>query len=259
MEFIRSFGDVPDAVSPRPNNLPNLIQTVQLRWRMQARVHLFVHDQYVVGGLGFFGKQMFLHADYCPETLLKMLVSDGIGYKKHISRIFSGQFENTHLGGALGSGMLQERLESLPKAVGSGYYRIAVPGEEAGYAGRRDIRLMPKVVSSFGMTQRQKLIDKARNNPAGVQRPHPPICIGGNGPKRTLAAVAKWAQHWNYAAMDVAADAGETNPSAVIIFVKFRTKCSRNRSNCPAKTNPLPAAGNCSAITWYREIWACES
>jgi len=28
---------------------------------------------------------------------------------------------------------------------------------------------MPKVVSSLGMTRRQKLIDKARNNPAGVR------------------------------------------------------------------------------------------
>ena len=46
-------------------------------------------------------------------------------------------------------------------------------------------------------------LTNARNNPAGVQRPHPPICIGGNGPKRTLAAAARWAQHWNYAGMDV--------------------------------------------------------
>jgi F420-dependent oxidoreductase-like protein len=38
----------------------------------------------------------------------------------------------------------------------------------------------------------------ARNNPKPVQRPHPPICIGGQGPKRTLPAVARWAQHWNY-------------------------------------------------------------
>ena len=36
-------------------------------------------------------------------------------------------------------------------------------------AGRRDIRLMPKVVSSLVMTRRQKLIEKARNNPAGVR------------------------------------------------------------------------------------------
>lgn len=47
-------------------------------------------------------------------------------------------------------------------------------------------------------------LTNARNNPAGVQKPHPPICIGGNGPKRTLAAAARWAQHWNYAAMDPA-------------------------------------------------------
>lgn len=38
----------------------------------------------------------------------------------------------------------------------------------------------------------------ARNNPKGPQKPHPPICIGGTGEKRTLPAVAKYAQHWNY-------------------------------------------------------------
>ena len=33
--------------------------------------------------------------------------------------------------------------------------------------------------------------------PKPVQRPHPPIAIGGKGPRRTLGAVARWAQHWN--------------------------------------------------------------
>jgi F420-dependent oxidoreductase-like protein len=33
--------------------------------------------------------------------------------------------------------------------------------------------------------------------PKPVQRPHPPIHIGGKGPKRTLRAVARWAQGWN--------------------------------------------------------------
>jgi F420-dependent oxidoreductase-like protein len=42
----------------------------------------------------------------------------------------------------------------------------------------------------------------ARNNPPGVQKPHPPICIGGQGEKRTLPAVARWAQHWNYPGFD---------------------------------------------------------
>jgi alkanesulfonate monooxygenase SsuD/methylene tetrahydromethanopterin reductase-like flavin-dependent oxidoreductase (luciferase family) len=30
-----------------------------------------------------------------------------------------------------------------------------------------------------------------------VQRPHPPIAIGGRGRKRTLRTTARWAQHWN--------------------------------------------------------------
>ena len=37
----------------------------------------------------------------------------------------------------------------------------------------------------------------AKNEPKGPQRPHPPICIGGSGEKRTLLTTAKYAQHWN--------------------------------------------------------------
>ena len=40
--------------------------------------------------------------------------------------------------------------------------------------------------------------------PKPVQRPHPPITIGGRGPKRTLRAVARWAQEWNAVNIDVA-------------------------------------------------------
>jgi F420-dependent oxidoreductase-like protein len=41
------------------------------------------------------------------------------------------------------------------------------------------------------------LID-ARNEPKGVQRPHPPICVGGSGERRTLRTAARFAQHWNF-------------------------------------------------------------
>ncbi|SHT46061.1 Luciferase-like monooxygenase [Mycobacteroides abscessus subsp. abscessus] len=38
----------------------------------------------------------------------------------------------------------------------------------------------------------------ARNEPKGPQKPHPPICIGGSGEKRTLRITARYAQHWNF-------------------------------------------------------------
>ena len=38
----------------------------------------------------------------------------------------------------------------------------------------------------------------ARNEPKGIQRPRPPIVIGGAGPRRTLPIVARWADHWNH-------------------------------------------------------------
>lgn len=38
----------------------------------------------------------------------------------------------------------------------------------------------------------------ARCEPKGPQTPHPPICIGGGGERRTLRTAAKYAQHWNF-------------------------------------------------------------
>jgi F420-dependent oxidoreductase-like protein len=40
-------------------------------------------------------------------------------------------------------------------------------------------------------------LTNARCEPKPVQRPHPPITIGGRGPRRTLRAAARWAQQWN--------------------------------------------------------------
>jgi F420-dependent oxidoreductase-like protein len=38
----------------------------------------------------------------------------------------------------------------------------------------------------------------ARCEPKGPQKPHVPICIGGNGERRTLRTTARFAQHWNF-------------------------------------------------------------
>jgi F420-dependent oxidoreductase-like protein len=37
----------------------------------------------------------------------------------------------------------------------------------------------------------------AHCEPKPIQRPYPPITIGGTGPKRTLRAAARWASEWN--------------------------------------------------------------
>ncbi|MEV8375597.1 TIGR03560 family F420-dependent LLM class oxidoreductase [Kribbella sp. NPDC056861] len=57
------------------------------------------------------------------------------------------------------------------------------------------IALLTQQVANFD-GQYVKLTD-AYCEPKPVQTPHPPITIGGKGPKRTLRAVARWAQHWN--------------------------------------------------------------
>ena len=41
------------------------------------------------------------------------------------------------------------------------------------------------------------VITDAYCEPKGVQKPHPPITIGGGGEKRTLRSVARFAQRWN--------------------------------------------------------------
>ena len=44
----------------------------------------------------------------------------------------------------------------------------------------------------------------ARCEPKPLQRPHPPVTIGGRGRTRTLRTAARWAQQWNAITGDVA-------------------------------------------------------
>lgn len=52
---------------------------------------------------------------------------------------------------------------------------------------------------TFNFDGKYYQLKDARNEPKGPQRPHPPICIGGSGEKRTLPLTARYAQHWNFA------------------------------------------------------------
>ncbi len=57
------------------------------------------------------------------------------------------------------------------------------------------VLLLTQETSTFDGTYVQ--LRDARCEPKAVQRPHPPIVIGGNGPTRTLRTVARFAQQWN--------------------------------------------------------------
>lgn len=58
------------------------------------------------------------------------------------------------------------------------------------------VSLLTNEVSNF--SGQHFTLTNAYCEPKPLQRPHPPICIGGAGPKRTLPAAARWAQHWNF-------------------------------------------------------------
>ena len=77
-------------------------------------------------------------------------------------------------------------------------------------------------------------------NPKPIQRPHPPICIGGQGEQRTLRSVARFAQHWNFPGgsaeqfeakldvlrghcADIGRDPAEITVSAHLIGLRFGT------------------------------------
>ena len=105
----------------------------------------------------------------------------------------------------------------------------------------------------------------ARNEPKGPQQPHPPICIGGSGEKRTLPLTAKYADHWNFVGgtpeefarkrdvlaarcADIGRDPKEITLSAHVRlgedrdYAKVVDEAARARRGGPGSGDHLPAA-----------------
>jgi len=92
----------------------------------------------------------------------------------------------------LGAGWNREESDAYGIGLGS-------PGERSDRleeACQVLIGLLSQESTTFEGTYYQ--LRNARNEPRGPQRPHPPICIGGSGEKRTLRTAARYAQHWNF-------------------------------------------------------------
>lgn len=79
-------------------------------------------------------------------------------------------------------------------------------GIELGGPGRRSDRLEEACEVLVGLLSQETTdfagthyrLSAARCEPKALQRPHPPVCIGGSGEHRTLRTAARWAQHWNF-------------------------------------------------------------
>ncbi|HEY4852968.1 MAG TPA: LLM class F420-dependent oxidoreductase [Streptosporangiaceae bacterium] len=102
----------------------------------------------------------------------------------------------------------------------------------------------------------------ARCNPKPVQQPHPPICIGGTGEKRTLRTAARFAQHWNFdggtpaqfsQARDVlhqhCADAGR-DPAEILL--SSQVQFTGDPGETAATAAALGAAGAGLAVVYLR-------
>lgn len=66
------------------------------------------------------------------------------------------------------------------------------------------VEAIAKLLSQTSTTYEGRYVrlTDARCEPKPVQRPYPPITIGGRGPKRTLRTAARWAQQWNVITQD---------------------------------------------------------
>ena len=102
------------------------------------------------------------------------------------------------------------------------------------------------------MDGRYVQLREARCEPKPVQRPHPPICIGGTGERRTLRAVAQYAQHWNFPGGDAA-----TFRHKVDVLHEHCAALGRDPSEIRLSTHlRLPEDGDVAPLVAHAEAFA---
>jgi F420-dependent oxidoreductase-like protein len=95
------------------------------------------------------------------------------------------------------------------------------------------VRLLSDSVTDFD--GKHFTLRAARCEPKPIQRPHPPIAIGGTGERKTLRVVAQYAQHWNALCRDQA---------------EWRHKKDVLLAHC-ADVGRDPSTIECSVNLWY--------
>ena len=112
------------------------------------------------------------------------------------------------------------------------------------------IRLLRDEVANFDGAHFQ--LHDARCEPKPVQRPHPPIAIGGTGPKRTLRAVARYAQHWNAISRNV-----DSWKQSKEVLLQHCADIGRdpNEIECSVNLHYVPEKG-AGGVVEQAEMWA---
>ena len=112
------------------------------------------------------------------------------------------------------------------------------------------IRLLRDEVANFDGAHFQ--LHDARCEPKPVQRPHPPIAIGGTGPKRTLRAVARYAQHWNAISRNV-----DSWRQSKEVLLQHCADIGRdpNEIECSVNLHYVPEKG-AGGVVEQAEMWA---
>ena len=96
----------------------------------------------------------------------------------------------------------------LELGIGAGWNELesSAYGIGLGTPGQRSDRFEEACEVLIGLLSRETTTVKgshyqltdARCGTKPLQQPHPPICIGGSGHRRTLRTAARFAQHWNF-------------------------------------------------------------
>jgi alkanesulfonate monooxygenase SsuD/methylene tetrahydromethanopterin reductase-like flavin-dependent oxidoreductase (luciferase family) len=96
----------------------------------------------------------------------------------------------------LGAGWLDEECDVF------GLEPLGTPAQRIGRLGEAiDVLMGLMTQDRFSYQGERYVLRDASCRPLPVQRPHPPLWIGGNGARRTLPLVAARAQAWNYTSL----------------------------------------------------------
>jgi alkanesulfonate monooxygenase SsuD/methylene tetrahydromethanopterin reductase-like flavin-dependent oxidoreductase (luciferase family) len=109
------------------------------------------------------------------------------------------------------------------------------------------------VGSTFDFIGRHYQIERSPALPKPVQQPHPPIVVGGTGPKRTPALAAKYADEFNlppfqgtvatraaFGRVQAACETAGRDPATLDLSVTLTTVCGSNRRELERRGSVSP-------------------